>query len=161
MNEAVLREELVKLLTQEQAHAQFESAVTGVAPGNRHRRAPGLEHTVWELLEHVRICQEDILRYTLDPAWRSPKHPEGYWPASTGPIDEATWQRSVDGFLRDRAELVRLAQDTGRDLTVKIPHGGFRTYLRQVLLVADHNAYHVGQLVQVRKALSDWPEAAP
>jgi hypothetical protein len=82
---------------------------------------------------------------------------EEYWPPQAGEIDDATWERAVQGFLRDRGEVVQLALDTGRDLTRKIPHGEFRTYLRQVLLVADHNAYHVGQMVQVRKALGDWP----
>jgi hypothetical protein len=159
VDEAGLRAELVSLLTKEQAHAQFESAVAGVQPANRNRPAPGSEHTLWQLLEHVRTAQEDILRYTLDPAWRSPGNMDEYWPPQAGEIDDATWERAVKAFLRDREEVVRLASDRGRDLTQKIPHGEFRTYLRQVLLVADHNAYHVGQMVQVRKALGDWPSS--
>jgi hypothetical protein len=156
MNEDVLRDELVKLLTEEQGHVQFEAALEGVAPGNRHRRAPGLEHTVWELLEHLRIAQEDILRYSLDAAWRELQFPRDYWP-SQGPADDAAWEASIAAFLRDRGEVVDMARDRGRDLTAQVPHGGFRTYLRQVLLVADHNAYHLGQIVQVRRALGDWP----
>jgi hypothetical protein len=128
-----------------------------VKPANRNRRAPGLEHTLWQLVEHLRICQEDILRYTLEPSWESPETMDEYWPPPAGEIDDATWDRSVQAFLRDREGVVGLAKDTGRDLTVKIPHGEFRTYLRQVLLVADHNAYHLGQIVQARKALGDWP----
>lgn len=155
MDDAVLRSELVNLLTEEQAHVQFEKALAGVKAENRNRRAPGAEHTIWELLEHVRICQEDILRYTLDASWRSPAMEE-HWPNPAGTVDDATWKRSVDAFLRDRDEVVRMAKDGTRDLTVEIPHGGFRTYLRQVLMVADHNAYHVAQIVQARKALGDW-----
>ena len=157
MDDRVLRSELVALLTEEQAHAQFEKAFSGVAPGNRNRRVPGVEHTLWQLLEHLRTAQEDILRYTLDPSWKSPENMEDYWPEPAGAIDEATWQRSVEAFLNDRSEVARLAQDGSRDLTLRIPHGEFRTYLRQVLLVADHNAYHVGQAVQIRKILGDWP----
>ena len=159
MDEGVLRAELVALLTKEQAHAPLEAAVAGVKEENRNRLAPGSEHTLWQLLEHLRIAQEDILRYTLDPSWRSPETMDEYWPPQAGEIDDATWERAVAACLRDRDEVVRLAGDPGRDLTRKIPHGEFRTYLRQVLLVADHNAYHVGQMVQVRKALGDWPSA--
>ena len=156
MNDGVLRDELVKLLTEEQGHVQFEGVLKGVAPGNRHRRAPGLDHTVWELLEHLRIAQEDILRYTLDPAWPELQFPRDYWPTD-GPQDDAAWDASIAAFRRDRDEVVALVRDAGRDLTAKVPHGDFRTYLRQVLLVADHNAYHLAQIVQVRRALGDWP----
>jgi hypothetical protein len=160
MDDKVLRTELVNLLTQEQAHVQFEAALAGVKRANRNRAVPGGVHTLWELLEHVRICQEDILRYTLDAAWRSPETMEEYWPKPVaGEIDDAAWDRSVKAFFRDRDDVVRMAQDRARDLTVKIPHGESRTYLRQVLLVADHNAYHLAQIVQARKALGDWPSA--
>jgi hypothetical protein len=104
----------------------------------------------------MRLAQEDILRYTLDPAWRSPAFPSGYWPANPESVTEAQWSAAVSGFFSDLDEARKLAQDPGRDLTALIPHGEGRTYLRQVLLIADHNAYHLGQIVQIRKALGDW-----
>jgi uncharacterized damage-inducible protein DinB len=161
MDDAVLRSELVNLLTQEQAHVQYEAALANVKRENRNRPVPGGGHTLWELLEHVRICQEDILRYTLDASWRSPETMEEYWPKpAAGAIDDSAWERSVKAFFRDRDEVARMATDRARDLTAKVPHGEFRTYLRQVLLVADHNAYHLAQIVQTRKALGDWPPSA-
>lgn len=156
MDDAVLRAELVALLTQDQAHVQAERALQGVRKENRNRRPPGAEHSVWELLEHVRICQEDILRYTLEASWRSPEGMEEYWPPPAGDIGDQTWERSVEAFFRDRDEVVQMTRDAARDLTLKIPHGEFRTYLRQVLLIADHNAYHLAQIAQTRKALGDW-----
>ena len=120
---------------------------------------PGGEHSVWELLEHLRLAQEDIIRYTLDASWASPEFPAGYWPGAAGEIDDVAWQKSVRGFRDGRQETVDLVRDRARDITAKIPHGEFRTYLRQILLVADHNAYHLAQIVQVRKALGDWPSS--
>ncbi len=103
----------------------------------------------------MRIAQEDILRYTLAPGWRSPKWPEGYWPRTKRPTP-AEWKASVAGFGRDLDEVIALARDPKRDLTARIPHGEGRSYLRQVLLVADHNAYHLAQIVTARRLLGDW-----
>jgi uncharacterized damage-inducible protein DinB len=159
MNESVLRESLVELLQSGHAHVAAEKALAGVDTGLRNLRpAEGL-HSVWEELEHIRLAQEDILRYTLDPSWRSPEWPSGYWPQQTAELTDTTWAASVSRFFADLEEVVRLAQDGSVDLTAKIPHGEGRTYLRQILLVADHNAYHFGQIVQTRKALGDWPPA--
>ena len=103
----------------------------------------------------MRLAQEDILRYTLDPAWKSPAWPEGYWPAQPDPRDDE-WNASVSVFEADLQHVVALTRDASRDLTAAIPHGEGRTYLRQILLVADHNAYHLGQIVQTRKLLGAW-----
>ena len=103
----------------------------------------------------MRLAQEDILRYTLDPAWTSPAFPAGYWPVRPVPSEDE-WQRSLAGFRRDLEEVATHARDPGRDLTGLIPHGEGRTYLRQILLVADHNAYHLGQIVETRKLLGAW-----
>jgi uncharacterized damage-inducible protein DinB len=154
MNDTVLRQTLVELLTGENAHATAESALRRTNPKLRGRMPHAGGHSVWELLEHMRLAQEDILRYTLDPKWKSPTWPEGYWPKAAP--SEKAWRASVAAFRRDLKAAVALALDRRRDLTVKIPHGEGRTYLRQILLIADHNAYHVGQIVEARKALGDW-----
>ena len=120
------------------------------------RPADGL-HTVWEELEHIRLAQEDILRYTLDADWRSPDWPAGYWPANVTEVTDEMWENSVQRFSADLEALVALASDESLDLTAEIPHGEGHTYLRELLLAADHNAYHFGQIVQTRKLLGDWP----
>jgi uncharacterized damage-inducible protein DinB len=151
-----LRRALVELLTAENAHASAQKAVSNVARENRCRRPAAGSHSPWELLEHMRLAQEDILRYTLDREWVSPEWPVGYWPAPTDDVDDLLWESAVDHFLSDLRDVVALVQDESRDLSAELPHGEGRTYLRQVLLVADHNAYHAGQLVEVRKQLGDW-----
>jgi hypothetical protein len=157
MNDSVLREQLVLLLTGEHAHVSAERALAGLEPRLRGARpAPGL-HSVFEELEHMRIAQQDILRYTLDAGWRSPKFPDGYWPPPDEPVGDARWEASVSGFRSDLDdEVCVLARNPAVDLTALVPHGEWRTYLRQILLVADHNAYHAGQIVQSRKALRAW-----
>jgi len=131
-------------------------ALRDLAPELRGRcPAPGL-HSIWEELEHVRLAQEDILRYTLDAGWKSPAFPTGYWPAPESVPTEAEWEASLAGFRRDLEDTCALARDAARDLTAPIPHGEGRTYLRQVLLIADHNAYHLGQIVLTQKLLGAW-----
>ncbi len=156
MNEAALRKDLVELLQGGQAHLTVQEALKGLRPELRHLRPASGLHSVWEELEHMRIAQQDILRYTLDPSWSSPPWPDGYWPASSENLSAEAWQATVSGFLSDLEEVIKLAQDRELELTAEIPHGEGRTYLRQLLLVADHNAYHLGQIVQIRKALGDW-----
>jgi uncharacterized damage-inducible protein DinB len=155
MDEAILREALANLLAKGHAHVTAEKALAGLDPALRGRRPGSGAHSVWEELEHLRLAQEDILRYTLDASWKSPAWPEGYWPSRPEPTNDE-WESSVRRFHADLAELVALVRDTSRDLTARIPHGEGRTYLRQVLLVADHNAYHLGQIVQARKLLGAW-----
>jgi DinB family protein len=158
MDDGILREALANLLTKGQAHAGPRAILAKVRPENRVRRARPDGHSVWELLEHLRLAQEDIVRYTLDASWTSPEFPAGYWPDPAVTPTDAAWQASLDGFFAGLDETVALARDPARDLTARIPHGEGRTYLRQVLLVADHNAYHLAQVVEVRKALGDWPQ---
>ena len=155
MDDRVVREQLAELLTGGHAHLTVDKALRGLDPEARGKRpAKGL-HSVWEEFEHMRRAQEDILRYTLDAAWKSPGFPEGYWPERPRPT-ETEWKASVKAFRADLDEVVALARDEKRDLTARLPHGEGRTYLRQVLLVADHNAYHLGQIVQTRKLLGAW-----
>lgn len=157
MDESVLRSQLVTLLRGGEARTKAESALANVGSQFRNVRPAADVHSVWEELEHLRIAQEDILRYTIDASWESPKWPDGYWPGATEKVTDEMWQASVAGFLADLEEVITLVQDSELDLTAKIPHGEGRTYLREILLVADHNAYHIGQIVQARKLLGDWP----
>ena len=157
MEETVLREQLVEMLRGGEAHIKAEAALANVSPEFRSLRPAAEVHSIWEELEHLRIAQEDILRYTIDASWESPKWPDGFWPAHSEAVSDQEWTASVEGFLADLEEVITLVQDAKLDLTANIPHGAGRTYLRQVLLVADHNAYHLGQIVQARKLLGDWP----
>ena len=156
MDEKVFRQALVTLLSEGHAHATLTQALEGLAPESRGTRPSPQLHSVYEELEHLRLAQEDIFRYSLDASWKSPKWPEGYWPRAGVKVTDADWKRTLKGFQRDLEEVCELAGDTGRDLTAEIPHGEGRTYLRQVLLIADHNAYHTAQIVAVRKLLGDW-----
>lgn len=157
MNDLVLRQHLVDLLRGGQAHATVKQSLEGVTPALRNVRPATGGHSVWKEFEHMRLALEDILRYTLDASWVSPPFPEGYWPKTTESLTEEAWAASVAAFFSDLEEVIKLAQDSTVDLTEEIPHGeGGHTYLREILLIADHNAYHVGQLVQTRKALGDW-----
>ncbi len=155
MIDQVVREQLVELLTGEHAHISLAAALRRLPAPLRGRRPGSNAHSIWELLEHMRLAQEDILRYTLDPAWKSPAFPKGYWPKKAAPT-EAEWRNSLKGFRKDLDELIALVRDPKVDPTARIPHGEWRTYLRQVLLTADHNAYHLGQVVETRKLLGAW-----
>jgi hypothetical protein len=158
MDETVLRSQLVELLRGGEAHIKAEAALANVSRQFRNVRPAVDVHSVWEELEHLRIAQEDILRYTIDASWESPEFPEGFWPGNTESVTDEEWKASVYGFFADLEELIVLVQDPKLDLTAKIPHGEGRTYLREILLAADHNAYHLGQIVQARKLLGDWGE---
>jgi hypothetical protein len=157
MDDAKLRENVVELLERGSAHVSARKALAKVGPAGRSARAGDGVRSAWEELEHMRIAQEDILRYALDPAWRSPAFPEGYWPDPSVELTAEMWDASVTAFLRGLDEVVRLVRDADVDLTAEIPHGEGRTYLRQALLVADHNAYHLGQIVQALKVAGEWP----
>lgn len=157
MNDSILRQNLVSLLRGGQAHATADQALNGVTPELRNVRPANGEHSVWEEFEHMRLAQEDILRYTVDASWVSPSFPDGYWPKAEEDVTEETWTKSVAAFFADLEEVIKLAENPNVNLTAEIPHGeGGHTYLREILLVADHNAYHLGQIVQTRKALGDW-----
>lgn len=158
MNEQgdLLREQLVKLLGWQDAHVNFDDVVEGIPQEKQGVRPQGLPYSLWELLEHMRLTQRDILDFCRDPAYRAPKWPEGYWPKSTVPPAPEAWQESVAAFRADRDALAWLAADPTLDLYAKIPHGEGQTYLREVVLVADHSAYHMGEFVAVRRVLGVW-----
>jgi DinB superfamily len=157
--ERALREQLVYLLKGGGAHVHFMDAVEGFPDGKRGTFAQGLPHTGWQLLEHVRIAQWDILEFSRNAKHVSPDFPGGYWPKTPGPPDDRDWNESVKAFQRDLHEVVRLVEDSRTDLFAKIPHGEGQTILREALVLADHNAYHLGQLVDLRRALGAWPES--
>ena len=156
MNEKNFRNDLVELLRSGHAHVSVETALKGVTPDYVKVRPAGMEHSLWEVFEHMRIAQEDILRYTLDPNWKSPSFPEGYWPADPQSMTEKDWSDSVSKFFADLDEVIKLTQNSDLDLTAEISHGEGRTYFREILLIADHNAYHTATIVQIRKALGKW-----
>jgi DinB superfamily len=155
-HDKALREHLVSLLTQENAHAGFEVAVRDMPAKHFGTKPKGVDHSAWELLEHLRIAQWDILEFSRNPKHVSPKWPQGYWPESPTPPTPEAWDHSVKEFERDLKEMVALVQDQSVDLLAKIGHGEGQTVLREALLIADHNAYHIGQLVQLRKMLGAW-----
>jgi hypothetical protein len=150
-----LRAQLRKLLDWEDAHVNFDAAVEGIAPTFRGVAPKGLPYSPWQLIEHMRRAQQDILEFCRNPAYVEPPV-EDYWPSSAGPPSDAAWEQSLAAFRRDREELKKLAANTAVDLFDRIPHGTGQTYLRELLLVADHNAYHVAQLVVVRRCLGIW-----
>ena len=147
---------LRQLLDWEGAHVGFETAIAGIPVKLRSARPPGAPHSLWQIVEHLRIAQFDILDFCVNSDYEERKWPDDYWPPSPTPPSRAAWDRSLAQFLRDRRALQRLAADPKVALTARIPHGSGQTYLRELVLVADHTAYHVGQLVLVRQLLGIW-----
>jgi hypothetical protein len=156
-HDTALREHMIDLLKGGSAHVQFMDALEEFPSNKRGTFAPGLPHTGWQLLEHSRIAQWDILEFSRNPQHVSPGFPEGYWPKTPGPPSDADWDKSVQQFQRDLDEMVALVKNSRTDLFAKIHHGDSQTVLREALVLADHNAYHLGQLVDLRRALGAWP----
>lgn len=154
MSDKALRAHLRKLLDWRDAHAGFDAAVDGVPPEFRGRQPEGLPYSPWQLLEHLRLAQHDILDFCRNPEYGEMKWPDDYWPASAEPPSAEAWDESIAAYRADRKALQQLADEA--DLFAEIPHGSGQTYLRELLLVADHNSYHVGQLVAVRRLLGIW-----
>jgi hypothetical protein len=154
--EQALREHVVFLLKGEGAHAGFEAAVKDMPAGLQGKRPADLPYSPWELLEHLRIAQWDILEFTRDAKHVSPDWPAGYWPTSPEPPDAKAWEKSVTDFQAGLNAMVELVQDESTDLVAPLPHDAEKTILREALLLADHNAYHIGQLVLVRRLLGAW-----
>jgi uncharacterized damage-inducible protein DinB len=155
---SALRAQLRRILGWQDAHVGFEKSVEGLAPDLRGKRVDGF-HSPWELVEHMRLAQHDILAFCRNPNYEEPTWPDDYWPASPEPPSPTAWDKSIAAFREDRAALEALATDESIDLFATIPHGTGQTYIREILLVADHNAYHIGQLVTVRRQLGAWGEA--
>jgi len=156
---AALRAQLRRILSWQDAHVGFEKSVEGLAPKLRGVRVDGFPHSAWELVEHLRITQHDILDFCRNPSYVEMTWPDDYWPSSAEPPSEAAWDASIAAFREDRAALEALAADESIDLFAKIPHGDGQTYIRELLLVVDHTAYHIGQIVVVRQQLGAWGTA--
>ncbi len=151
------RDHLARVLDWEDAHAGFGKAVAGIPPDKRGARAAGFEHSPWQLVEHIRLAQEDILAFCLDAKYtHTMAWPDDYWPKDPVPPSEKAWTDSLASYGRTLDRMKQLAREE-KDLTAKVPTGtGAQTYLRAILLLADHTAYHVGQLVALRRALGIW-----
>jgi uncharacterized damage-inducible protein DinB len=157
MSDQALRDQLIRFLDWEEAHVGFDKAIDGLPADKRGARPQGFEHSVWQLLEHMRIAQEDILDFCVNPKYvHTMKWPDDYWPKQPAPADAAAWDESIASFKREREKFKALARDT-KDLYAPVPTGkSNQTYLRALLLVADHDAYHLGQIVAVRRAVGAW-----
>jgi hypothetical protein len=153
-----LREHVVYLLADGGAHAKFDEVINGIPPKLRGEKPDGLPHSLWMLLEHMRIAQWDILEFSRNPKHASPKWPEGYWPTTDAPPSAAAWNASVKKVRQDLKVMQDLVKNPKTDLFARIVWGDGQTILREALLVADHNAYHLGQMLDVRRLLGAWPE---
>ena len=151
-----IRRQASSLLDWQDAHAGFEKILEGIPPKLRGVAPERLPYTPWQLLEHLRLTQRDILEFCRNPEYTEPHWPDDYWPATAAPPTEKAWQESIKAFLADREAMKHLAQDATVDLLSPIPHGSGQTILRELLLLADHNAYHLGELVVVRRCLGIW-----
>lgn len=151
-----LRHQLQQALDWEDAHADYDDATSGIPEGFRGLVPTGLVHSAWQLVEHMRLVQNDILDFCVNPRYTERTFPEDYWPQAVAPPSADAWDQSRAAFQRDREALKALAGDPGIDLFAKIPHGTGQTYLREIVLVIDHTAYHIGQLLDVRRALGAW-----
>jgi hypothetical protein len=152
----LLRKELDRLLVGKGAHTDFEAAIKDFPAKLRGAKPEGSPHSAWELLEHLRIAQWDMLEFSRDPKHESPKWPEGYWPRHAAPASDEEWEKSVKAIRHDLAAMRKLVTDPESDLFTPFAHGDGQTLLREALQMADHNAYHVGELVFVRRQLGAW-----
>lgn len=157
----ILRKELLALLSGGEAHMGFEEVIADFPLSHINSRAPHTPYSCWHFVEHLRIAQWDILQFIIDPDHVSPDYPEGYRPSPEERTDEKGWQQSVAGVLADLQKLRELVADPATDFFGPIPHAPNYTILREIMLVADHNAYHIGELALLRQVLQAWPESKP
>jgi hypothetical protein len=153
-----LRQHVLEVLRGGSAHVKFDEIIAGLGPEVLGRKPAGLPHSLWMLLEHLRITQWDILEFSREPKHASPKWPEGYWPKTEAPPSASAWKASVKQVKQDLKAMEQLVEDPETDLFANIPWGDGQTILREALLMADHNAYHLGQMLDTRRLLGAWPE---
>ena len=151
---AALVAELIELMAGGNAHVPFAQACAGLAPPLRNQAVPGVPYTIWQLVEHVRIAQHDIVEFCLNPAHVSPEWPAGYWPAPA--VDEAGWQAALRAIAHGQERFIDLLRDPATDLFAPLPHGTGQSVFREALLIGDHLAYHTGQLVLMQRLLGEW-----
>ena len=155
-NDSNLRDHVIKLLQGGHAFAAFDAVVKDFPFEKAGTKPDGFDHSAWQLLEHLRIAQWDIVEFSVDANHVSPQWPQEYWPKEAAPPAEEDWQNSVKAFKNKIKKMQDIIKDTSNDLFAKIPHGTGQTILREALLIAEHNAYHIGQLVMLRKVLGIW-----
>lgn len=157
MSDQILRDQLLRLLRGGNAHMTFDQAVADYPLEQANRQPPNSSYSPWHLLEHIRLAQWDILEFTRNPNHVSPPWPEGYWPPDGEQADAARWQKTLDDFRADLKALEDIVQNPDTDFFAPIPHAPTYTILREVLLVADHNAYHIGEFAALRQVMGTWP----
>ena len=155
-NDKALRQHLIKLLNGGEAHADFDQVIEDFPAELRGKTPKGAEHSPWKLLEHLRIAQWDILEFSRNPEYKAMEWPKDYWPETDAPPDAKAWDKSVDAFREDLKAMCDLVEDEKTDLFAKIPHGDGQTILREALVLADHNSYHLGQMLLLRRLLGAW-----
>ncbi|WDF56590.1 DinB family protein [Mucilaginibacter sp. KACC 22063] len=153
-NHQILTDEIVKLLQGGTAHASFQDAIDGLAPELRGERPYGLPYSIWQLVEHIRIAQWDMLEFSKDGNHQSPKWPDDYWPKEAAPKDNEAWDNSIKQIESDLEEFIRLLKS--EDIYTKIPHGDGQTILREALQMADHTSYHISEIILIRRLLKAW-----
>lgn len=154
MSTNTLRQHLIDMLTKSNAHLAFDAVVDEFPEGLRGKKIDIIPHTAWQLLEHLRICQWDILEFSYNPDHVSPPFPDGYWPNESAPPSARAWRESIEAFRQDLSDMIMLIGDETVDLLAPIPHGDGQTVLREALVLAKHNSYHLGQLALLRKSLT-------
>jgi hypothetical protein len=157
MDDRKLRAELLSLLRSENAHMSFDEAIDDFPIKQINTRIPNGSYTPWHILEHLRLTQRDILVFMTDPDYKEPKWPDDYWPAKDANATPTEWEQTIAGFRADLSELERLVQDESFDLEKEVPWGNGQTHVREFMLVADHNAYHVGEFGVLRQVMQTWP----
>ncbi|WP_245842660.1 DinB family protein [Pontibacter ummariensis] len=151
-----LRDQLIKLMRSGQAFRTREELLQGISLQDAGRKIDKLPYTLWQLLEHLRFAQHDILEFSRNPNYQEPKWPDDYWPQDTAPTSPTDLDHTLQAIANDQEEMVKLVKDPSNDLFAPIPHGQGQTLLREALLVAEHNAYHLGQIVVLRRLLGEW-----
>lgn len=157
-NSDEFRHQIARVMEWEDAHVSFDSATEDIPDALRGKAPPGLPHSPWQIVEHIRRAQADILAFCRNEPYTEREWPADYWPAEEAPPSNDAWEESVDAVRRDRDALKQIALDTALPLTARVPHGTSQTYLRELLLAADHTAYHVGTLIVTRRLLGAWPD---
>ena len=151
-----VRTQLTELLTKAHAHATLDEAVENISIEDVGKRPNNLPYSIWQLVEHIRIAQWDILEFSRDPNHKSPSWPDGYWPKEDAPADKTAWDKALQQIKNDCNEFIALLNAPDSDLYTPFPHGTGQTLLREAMLIADHNSYHTGQIIIIRRLLKEW-----
>lgn len=152
----ILEEHLINSLRGGNAFVPLKDALNEINPEIRNKLVNNATHSIWEELEHMRLTQEDIVNYMLDTKWVSPDWPSGYWPKSNDDYSDTEWKKTYNGFFSDLQKAIGIVENRDIDLLTIIPHTKEHTYLREILLIIEHNAYHIGKILDLRKSFGDW-----